>query len=79
MMKILSWNIRGLNNLGKQRYLKDKLKKEKHDIMLLQETKISASCFEAILRFFHPHYDVMALMPRKSMLQHWGITTRSGP
>lgn len=37
---ITSWNIRGLNSKGKQRYLEERIKKEKPQIMLLQETKI---------------------------------------
>jgi exonuclease III len=38
-MKILSWNIRGLNARSKQTLLKDRIRKEKPDILLLQETK----------------------------------------
>lgn len=39
-MIIRSWNVRGLNSKGKQRYLKERLKKEKPSIMLIQETKM---------------------------------------
>jgi exonuclease III len=38
-MKILSWNIRGLNTRRKQTLLKDRIKKEQPDILLLQEKK----------------------------------------
>jgi exonuclease III len=38
-MKILSWNIRGLNAKRKQVLLKERIKKEQPDILLLQETK----------------------------------------
>jgi exonuclease III len=38
-MKILSWNIRGLNAKRKQDFLKDRIKKDQPDILLLQETK----------------------------------------
>ena len=64
MMKVIYWNIRGLNNQGKHRYLKEKLKKEKPQIMLLQETKISTMRFESILQSFKPHYEVMVIDAR---------------
>jgi exonuclease III len=38
-MKMLSWNIRGLNAKNKQGFLKERIKKEQPDILLLQETK----------------------------------------
>jgi exonuclease III len=38
-MKILSWNIRGLNAKRKQVFLKERIKKEQPDILLLQEMK----------------------------------------
>jgi len=34
-MIVTSWNIRGLNNKGKQRYLKEILKKDKPSIMII--------------------------------------------
>lgn len=40
-MIITSWNIRGLNSKGKQRHLTDRPRKEKPQLMLVQETKIS--------------------------------------
>ena len=76
MMKILSWNIRGLNSLNKQRYLKDKLKQGKPQIMLLQETKISAQRFDTILKYFNPHYEVMVIDARGTMR---GIATLQNP
>ena len=36
-MRILSWNICGLNNRGKQKYIRHEILKEKLDIVLLQE------------------------------------------
>jgi exonuclease III len=39
IMKILSWNIRGLNAKRKQAFLKDRIKKDQPDILLLQEMK----------------------------------------
>jgi hypothetical protein len=39
MMKIITWNIRGLNGRSKQRILRDCISVENPDILLLQETK----------------------------------------
>jgi exonuclease III len=39
MMKIVTWNIRGLNGRSKQRILRECIIAEKPDILLLQETK----------------------------------------
>jgi exonuclease III len=39
MMKIITWNIRGLNGRSKQRTLRDCIRVENPDILLLQETK----------------------------------------
>lgn len=40
-MKIMSWNIRGLNNRSKRRVVKEIINKTSRDILLLQETKIT--------------------------------------
>ena len=58
-MIIVSWNIRGLNSKGKQRYIKEKLKKEKPSIMILQETKITMQQMEGIIRNSKLHYEIM--------------------
>lgn len=60
-MIITSWNIRVLNNKGKQRYLAERIKKEKPQIMLLQETKITVEKMEEILKKFKPYYESMTL------------------
>jgi exonuclease III len=39
MMKIITWNIRGLNGRSKQRTLRDCIRAENPDVLLLQETK----------------------------------------
>lgn len=39
-MKVLSWNIRGLNEEGKRSTIKSLIQKWKVDILCLQETKI---------------------------------------
>jgi exonuclease III len=50
MMKTISWNIRGLNGRSKQRILRDCIKTEHPDILLLQETKCAGQEAENILR-----------------------------
>ena len=39
MMKVISWNIRGLNGRSKQRILRDCIKEDTPEILMLQETK----------------------------------------
>jgi exonuclease III len=47
-MKIITWNIRGLNNPQKQRILKNRLRKEQTDICFIQETKCIVDIMETI-------------------------------
>jgi len=60
-MKVLSWNIRGLNSKGKQRHLKAKLQEEKPQVMLLQETKVSGQKLQSIIQSLKLPYEVMAI------------------
>jgi exonuclease III len=48
-MKVISWNIRGLNGKSKQMLLRNKINKESPDIFLLQETKCSGAMLQTIL------------------------------
>jgi exonuclease III len=48
MMKIVTWNIRGLNGRSKQRILRECIMAEKPDILLLQETKCRGAEAETI-------------------------------
>jgi exonuclease III len=50
MMKTISWNIRGLNGRSKQRILRECIKTENPDILLLQETKCAGREAESIFR-----------------------------
>ena len=50
MMKIITWNIRGLNGRSKQRILRDCIIAEKPDILLLQETKCRGAEAETIFQ-----------------------------
>lgn len=58
-MIITTWNIRGLNSKGKQRYLKERLKRDKPVIMLIQETKVKESKLREIMNNFKPHYEII--------------------
>jgi len=58
-MIITSWNIRGLKSRGKQRYLNDRLKKDKPSIMIVQETKISTEKMRDILNRNTNRYEMM--------------------
>ena len=59
-MIFTSWNIRGLNSKGKQRYLKERLKKDKPSIMIIQETKMKQQQIQAILDKSKSKFEVMA-------------------
>ena len=48
-MKLLSWNIRGLNGCSKQRMLKMKIQKDPPYILFLQETKCPSESASAIM------------------------------
>jgi hypothetical protein len=50
MMKIITWNIRGLNGRSKQRILRDCIKAENPDILMLQETKCVGAEVETIFQ-----------------------------
>ena len=41
-LHLLSWNVRGLNNLRKRQVCKNLLKEWKCDIVYFQETKVSS-------------------------------------
>ena len=45
-MEVITWNIRGVNNPGKMRTLRNKLRKEKPDVLFLQETKCSSDTMQ---------------------------------
>lgn len=47
-MKLISWNIRGLNSPGKGRLLKKLIMQEKPQIIFIQETKCNSNAIERI-------------------------------
>ena len=60
-------NICGLNSKGKQWYLKERLRKDKANIMIIQETKVSESKLKGIVLSFKLPYEVIALDSRASV------------
>lgn len=48
-MKLISWNIRGLNSPGKHKMIKNMLQREKPNILFLQETKCNSDVLGSIL------------------------------
>eukprot|EP00253_Pinus_taeda_P004660 PITA_04660 len=60
-MKLISWNLRGLNGLGKLRILKNMIKMEKLQIWFLQETKCNSSTLGSILSKAWPGCQLVAV------------------
>lgn len=48
-MKLISWNIRGLNSPRKGKLLKNMLMQEKPSILFMQETKCNPTILEKIV------------------------------
>jgi hypothetical protein len=51
IMKIISWNIRGLNGRSKQKMLRDLILAEKPNILLLQEIKCTSENIDKLLPY----------------------------
>jgi exonuclease III len=60
-MKIIAWNIRGLNNPRKQRILKNKLRKEQLDLCFIQETKCTVDRMEIISKKHWSKYKTLVV------------------
>jgi len=71
-MIITSWNIRGLNSKGKQRYLKERLKKDRPSIMIIQETKMRHHQMEEFIAKTKLNYEVMT-QDAKGAAGGWAI------
>jgi exonuclease III len=60
-MKVITWNIRGLNNPRKQRILRNKLKQEQPDLCFIQEMKCTTDRIEAISKQHWRKYKMVAI------------------
>src|SRR5699024_5496043 len=49
LMKLISWNVRGLNSPTKHRMLKNMIQQERPTLFFLQETKSNSNVLEKIL------------------------------
>ena len=47
-IRILSWNVRGVNDSDKRKIIKSIIKSNKVDVMCLQETKIKEMSMELV-------------------------------
>ena len=45
-LRILSWNVKGVNDKDKRKLIKDVIKTQKADLVCLQETKIQEMTME---------------------------------
>ena len=53
-MKLISWNIRGLNGPRKTRLLKNMIKQENPQVIFLQETKCDTIVLDKLSNKFWP-------------------------
>ena len=47
-LKLMSWNVRGANDVNKRRIIKSVVRKQKVDLMCIQETKIQLMTDEVV-------------------------------
>jgi exonuclease III len=60
-MKVITWNIRGLNNPRKQRILRNRPKQEQSDLSFIQETKCNTDIMETISQQQWHKYKMVAI------------------
>ena len=65
-MKIISWNVHGLNGHSKQRMLKMKIQKENPPGIFLQETKCSSEVSTKLMSQIWKYYFTIAIDSRRS-------------
>jgi exonuclease III len=75
-MKIINWNIRGLNSPRKQRILKNRLRKEQPDLCFIQETKCNLDRMETISKKHWSKYKILVV---ESQQMVGGILTLWNP
>ena len=52
-LKILSWNVRGANDNSKRKIIKSVIRKQKVDLLCIQETKLQVMA-EGVVRSLGP-------------------------
>jgi exonuclease III len=60
-MKIITWNIRGLNSPQKQRILKNRQRKEQPDLCFIQEKKCIVDRMETINKKQWRKYNILVV------------------
>jgi exonuclease III len=60
-MKIISWNIRGLNGRSKQKLLRDLIIAEAPDVVMLQETKCTSEDINRLLPYYWKQGGVVSI------------------
>jgi exonuclease III len=60
-MKIISWNIRGLNGRSKQKLLRDLIIEEAPDVVMLQETKCTSEEINRLLPYYWKQGGVVSI------------------
>lgn len=61
MMKIVSWNTRGINSVAKQRLLKRQMEKNHPDLLFLQETKCNKTLIEKLRVKLGRHFEALEI------------------
>jgi exonuclease III len=61
IMKIISWNIRGLNGRSKQKLLRDLIIEEAPDVVMLQETKCTSEDINRLLPYYWKQGGVVSI------------------
>jgi len=60
-MKIISWNIKGLNGRSKQKLLRDLIIAEAPDVVMLQETKCTSEDINRLLPYYWKQGGVVSI------------------
>ena len=60
-MKLISWNVRGINSPGKHKMIKNMIQKERPNILFLQETKCNSEMLGTILSKSWPSCNSVAV------------------
>ena len=53
-MIVLSWNVRGLNNISREKVVRRLIESQSPDMVFIQETKLSLDCFAKCAMYIWP-------------------------